>query len=91
MREGQKPVTDPAELKASKEELQGVFVVQSGKAVFREVKTGISGSTDIEVLPGLLQEGDEIITGSYQVIRTIRTDAKIKVDNKPATPSTTPS
>jgi len=91
VREGQKPVTDPAELKASKEELQGVFVVQSGKAVFREVKTGISGSTDIEVLPGLLQEGDEIITGSYQVIRTIRNDAKIKVDNKPATPSTTPS
>ena len=80
---GQAPVTDPAALKAAKEELQGVFVVLKGKAVFREVKTGISGSTDIEVLPGELNEGDEIVTGSYQVIRTIRNDAKVKIDNKP--------
>ena len=80
---GQAPVTDPAALKAAKEELQGVFVVLNGKAVFREVKTGISGSTDIEVLPGELNEGDEIVTGSYQVIRTIRNDAKVKIDNKP--------
>lgn len=75
--------TDPAVLKAEKEELQGVFVVKDGKAVFREVKTGISGATDIEVLPGSLQQGEEIITGSYQVIRTIRNEAKVKVDNKP--------
>ena len=64
---------------------------QGGKAVFREVKTGISGSTDIEVLPGELKEGDEIVTGSYQVIRTIRNDAKVKMDNKPPAVSTTPS
>jgi HlyD family secretion protein len=88
---GQKPVTDPAALKAAKEELQGVFIVQGGKAVFREVKTGISGSTDIEVLPGVLREGDEIVTGSYQVIRTIRNDAKVKIDNKPPVSSTLPS
>jgi HlyD family secretion protein len=88
---GQAPVTDPAALKAAKEELQGVFIVQSGKAVFREVKTGISGATDIEILPGGLEEGNEIITGSYQVIRTIRNDAKVKVDNKPPPSSTTPS
>jgi len=68
-----------------------VFVVQNGKAVFHEVKTGISGATDIEVLPGSLQESDEIITGSYQVIRTIRNDAKVKVDNKPPVTATTPS
>jgi HlyD family secretion protein len=88
---GQAPVTDPAALKAAKEELQGVFVVLNGKAVFREVKTGISGSTDIEVLPGELNEGDEIVTGSYQVIRTIRNDAKVKIDNKPPVVSTATS
>ncbi len=88
---GQAPVTDPAALKSAKEELQGVFIVQGGKAVFREVKTGISGATDIEILPGGLEEGNEIITGSYQVIRTIRNDAKVKVDNKPPPSSTTPS
>jgi HlyD family secretion protein len=82
---GKKPAPqrmDPAAQKAAKQELQGVFVVHSGKAEFREVKTGISGATDIEVLNGL-KEGDEIVTGSYQVIRTIRNEAKVKVDNKP--------
>ena len=91
VKKGEKPVTDPAALKAAKEELQGVFIVQGGKAVFREVKTGISGSTDIEVLPGVLSEGDEIVTGSYQVIRTIRNDAKVKIDNKPPVSAALPS
>ena len=44
---------DPAAEKAKKEELQGVFVVKGGKAVFRKVDTGITGATDIEVLSGL--------------------------------------
>ena len=72
---------DPAAEKARKEELQGVFVVNGGKAEFRKVDTGITGATDIEVLNGLKQ-GDQIITGSYQVIRTIKNGALVKVDNK---------
>jgi len=72
---------DPVAEKARKEEIQGVFVIAGGKAVFRKVETGITGSTDIEVLSGL-KEGDEIVTGSYQVIRTIRNEAQVKVDNK---------
>ncbi|MBV8867521.1 MAG: efflux RND transporter periplasmic adaptor subunit [Acidobacteriaceae bacterium] len=76
---------DPAAQKAAKEELQGVFVVKNGKALFRTVTTGVTGATEIEVLGGL-KDGDEIITGSYQVIRTIRNDAKIKVDNKQPVP-----
>ena len=73
---------DPVAQKVAKEELQGVFVVNNGKAEFRKVATGITGSTEIEVMDGL-REGDQIVTGSYEVIRTIRNDAKIKVDNKP--------
>jgi len=72
---------DPAAEKARKEEIQGVFVVSGNKAQFRKVETGITGATDIEVLNGL-KEGDEIVTGSYQVIRTIRPEASVKVDNK---------
>ena len=30
----------------------------------------------------VLKQGDQIVTGSYQVIRTLRNDAKVKVDNK---------
>jgi HlyD family secretion protein len=80
---GQPIPQDPASQKAAKQELQGVFVVRNGKANFREVKTGITGATDLEVTDGL-QEGDQIVTGSYEVIRTIRNNAKVKVNNKPA-------
>lgn len=75
------PKLDPAAEKAKKEEIQGVFVVSGEKAEFKKVETGITGATDIEVLSGL-KEGDEIITGSYKIIRTMRPDARIKVDNK---------
>jgi len=71
---------DPVAEKARKEEIQGVFVISGNKAEFRKVETGITGATDIEILSGL-KEGDEIVTGSYQVIRTIRNAAQVKVDN----------
>src|SRR6516164_10073012 len=69
-----------------KEELQGVFVLQQNKkeAVFVPVTTGISGTTDIEVTNGL-KEGDEIVTGSYKVLRTLRNGASVKVDNATTT------
>ena len=64
-----------------KEELQGVFIISNKKeAVFVPVTTGISGTTDIEVTKGL-KEGDQIVTGSYKVLRTLRNGASVKVDN----------
>ncbi len=68
--------------KKDKEEIQGVFVVRDKKAEFVAVETGITGVTDIEVLSGL-KDGDEIVTGSYRVLRTLRNGAGIKVE-KPA-------
>jgi HlyD family secretion protein len=61
-------------------EIQGVFVVRNKRAQFVAVTTGITGVTDIEVLNGL-QEGDQIITGSYKTLRTLKPDARVKVDN----------
>ncbi len=78
----------PAEEKVRKEEVQGVFVIENGKAMFHKVETGITGATDIEVLSGL-KESDQIITGTYQVIRTIRNEASVKIDNKVPTPEKT--
>ena len=80
---------DPAAEKAKKEELQGVFVVSGGKAVFQKVETGITGATDIEVLSGL-KDGDQIVTGTYQVIRTILNETQVKVDNKTPVVATRP-
>jgi HlyD family secretion protein len=65
---------------ADKEEIQGVFVIREGKAQFLPVQTGITGTTDIEVLNGL-KPGDEIVTGSYKVLRTLRPGTSVKVDN----------
>ncbi len=80
-----KPETkSPAEIKAGKEEIQGVFVIKNGQATYKKVETGITGATEIEVISGL-SEGEEIITGSYKIIRTLRNDAKVKVDNKTTT------
>ncbi len=61
-------------------EIQGIFVIRNSRAVFVPVTTGIIGVTDIEVLNGV-QEGDQIITGSYKVLRTLKPDARVKVDN----------
>ncbi len=77
-----KSVAAPAPSKdKKKEEIQGVFVVSNKKAAFRKVATGITGASDIEVLDGL-NDNEEIITGSYKVLRTIAPDTTVKVDNK---------
>jgi len=44
-----------------------VFIEKDGKAVLREVKTGIQDNTYIEVLEGI-EPGDEIITSPYAAI-----------------------
>ncbi len=72
----------PAITAKDKEEIQGVFVVRNKKAEFVKVDTGITGTTDMEVTSGL-QPGDEIVTGSYKVLRSLRNSASVKVDNTP--------
>ncbi|HSB74347.1 MAG TPA: efflux RND transporter periplasmic adaptor subunit [Terriglobales bacterium] len=71
------PLNDNAD---DKKEIQGVFVIRNRRAVFVPVETGISGTTDIEVLKGL-KKGDEIVTGSYKVLRTLRNGASVRIDN----------
>ena len=70
----------PAAGDPKKDEVQGVFVVKGKKAVFRPVETGISGVTDIEITKGL-QDGEEIVVGSYKALRTLKPEAAVKVDN----------
>ncbi len=75
------PVQGASKPKAGeRDEMQGVFVIRNRKAEFLPVETGITGTTDIEVLSGLKQ-GDEIITGSYKVLRTLRPGTSVKIDN----------
>ena len=46
---------------------QGVFVIKSGKASFRPVKTGTTDNTHIIVTEGLTK-GEEVVSGSYTAI-----------------------
>lgn len=65
--------------RAKGEEKDGVFVVSDGKAVFRPVKTGLMGETDIEIVDGL-KPGEKIVVGSYKTLRTLRNDSVIKLE-----------
>jgi HlyD family secretion protein len=71
------PITRDGQQKV---DVQGVFVIRGKKAEFVPVQTGISGVTDIEITSGL-KDGDEIVTGSYKALRTLRPGASVKVDN----------
>ena len=66
--------------KKKDDDVQGVFVIRNKKAQFVPVATGITGTTDIEVLDGV-KEGDEVITGSYKILRTLRPGTGVKIDN----------
>jgi HlyD family secretion protein len=77
---GSVQAASPQKAVAGKEEIQGVFVLRNHKAEFVPVETGIAGTTDIEVLKGV-KEGDEIVTGSYKILRTLRPGSSVKVDN----------
>ena len=67
--------------KEKKKELEGVFVIDKNNraARFRDIKTGITGESEIEVLDNL-DVDDEIVTGSFQTLRTIRDGAAVKTN-----------
>jgi len=69
---------DPTNNK-KKVEKEGVFTLKDGVALFRPVKTGITGTTDIEILEGLA-ENDNVVTGPYQVLRTLKDNTRIKIE-----------
>jgi HlyD family secretion protein len=63
-------------------EKEGVFTLKNGIALFRPAKTGVTGTTDIEITDGLA-ENEEIVTGPYQVLRTLKDNARIKIEKAP--------
>lgn len=79
------PIADSSVEKKSDEEKKkiekkGVFVVRDGEAHFAEITTGIADQQNFEVLGGL-KEGDEVITGSFHTLRTIKDGTAVKIDN----------
>lgn len=62
--------------------VQLVFVLQDGKALARQVTTGIQSDRLIEVTSGL-KAGETVISGSYRAIsRDLRHGAAVRVNNE---------
>jgi HlyD family secretion protein len=74
--------------------VQGVYVLTAASGKLRvnfvAVTTGVTGATDIEVLSGL-KEGDEIVTGRYQILRALKSGTPVKRDNSTPTTDTSTS
>jgi HlyD family secretion protein len=76
----------PAEAKAPEakqgvQELEGVFVVEAGKARFRPVKLGIAGEQHFEVLEGL-KPGEIVVTGPYEILRKLKDGEAVREKGK---------
>ena len=58
-----------------------VFCIEDGKAIAKQVETGIQSDDYIEILEGL-EEGDEVVTGSYRAIsRDLGNGAVVTINN----------
>lgn len=67
----------------AKDEIEGVFVVKDGKAVFTPVVVGIAGSSYFEVTKGL-SKGDEIVSGPFKAINDLKNGDPVKPAKKSA-------
>lgn len=82
---GKASSTDSAPAPGNKTPLgQGVYllVYDNGRQRVRfvPVTTGITGTTDIEVLSGL-KAGEEIVSGRYKILRNLKSGTAVKRDN----------
>ena len=79
---GKAPTTVAASIKPTL--TQGVYLLVKDKdklrVKFTPVTTGITGATDIEVLTGLKAD-DEIVTGHFKILRSLKSGTAVKRDN----------
>ena len=60
-----------------------MFCVESGKALAKQVKTGIQSDDLIQIVDGL-KDGDEIVTGSYRAIsKDLENGAMVSISKGP--------
>jgi len=61
----------------SSEDQPYVYVIDAGKALRKDVKTGISSDSDQEILEGL-EEGEPVITGPFRVLRHLNAGDEVE-------------
>ena len=69
--------TDTTAAGKQKKDVEGVFVVNDGVAMFRPVKVGIAGDEYFEVVEGV-KAGETIVAGTYQAIRDLKDSTRVR-------------
>ncbi|MCY3546267.1 MAG: efflux RND transporter periplasmic adaptor subunit [Gemmatimonadetes bacterium] len=59
--------------------IEGVFVILDGEVTFTPVAVGIAGQEYFEVISGL-SLGDSVVSGPYQVVRTLEDGDQVRAD-----------
>lgn len=74
---------EPAEgeVVGADETVQVVFVVEDGLAVRREVETGLSTVTEVEIVSGV-EEGEEVVTGPFRTLRDLEDGDAVRVSEE---------
>jgi len=66
------------EVSEDSEPIEGVYVLDGDRVRFRPVEVGIAGDNYFEVISGL-DEGETVVSGSYQAIRDLEDGAIVKI------------
>lgn len=73
--------SDSLQTKEGETDIEGVFVIENGRAHFKPVKVGISSQKYFEVLSGL-EGGEKVVSGNYRAIRDLKDEQRVKVSEK---------
>jgi HlyD family secretion protein len=65
----------------TRKEVEGVFVLRNGTAVFVPVKTSIAGERHFEVISGL-KVGEEVITGPFTSVRDLQDGDVVRLEER---------
>jgi HlyD family secretion protein len=64
----------------TRREVEGVFVVRDGRAVFTPITVGIAGERYFEVLEGL-NAGDQVVTGPFASVRELMDGSAVSLQS----------
>lgn len=63
---------------SDKKDIEGVFIIRDGKAVFMPVTTGIAGEQHFQVLEGL-KAGEQVISGNFTALRKLKDGDAVEI------------
>lgn len=72
-------LTVPIQALVSRENKEGVFMVENSRAKFMPVTTGIAGMNSVEILEGEIKEGDQVVTGPFTTLKRLKNNDRVIV------------